>query len=631
MAANERIAPRGPRRDVKVETGAMAHRFGEQPCGAQGEEEDAGHLGAPESGNGRRAGGASAGASRGAGSFDPARRQLEIERRLRAGDHAGALPLLRSLAAYVPDQPEIEYVTAMVALRQGRFHEAAELLAKRAPAPARAAEHLFTLGLCHWALDAPGAARYAFERALEIEPTHEASLRFVSELLAREGEIEALERLHAEAAARGVDPARLCPPDAAERSVAARRLAQSYRQALGAQLVARWCDPETRRPVRASIVLTATAEPAPLVRTLRQLMQLAEPLWPAEPIVLAPPEASWIEQAQPQWGERVRVVRVERARAGALRNAALAHARGAYLCFLAPDLEPAPGWLPALLEPMERDRGVALTGARILDARGRLAEAGLAVFRSAQVHRYGCGHDPRAAEFSFLREVHAVSDRAFAVRREAFEQLGGFADGFETPLYETLDLALRLTQRLGLRVLYEPHALAVEHAQTPQRGLVLEAPAGDVARLRERHPELERFEPPRIEALLCAAQRNRNPRTLVIAARMPERAHGHEAQRVVGQLETLRRAGAAPSLLALDPRDPGRMAPLLAARGIRVLPFTAGEAKTLEARLRTRLEELAPYRFERIVSFVPRIEALIREASAGWSPRPQIARLYASA
>ena len=42
----------------------------------------------------------------GHGAEGPAALQVEIERRLRAGDHAGALPLLRRLLALVPESPE---------------------------------------------------------------------------------------------------------------------------------------------------------------------------------------------------------------------------------------------------------------------------------------------------------------------------------------------------------------------------------------------------------------------------------------------------------------------------------------------------------------------------------------------
>ena len=52
----------------------------------------------------------------GHGAESPAALQVEIERRLRAGDHAGALPLLRELIARVPGNAELVVVAARNAI-----------------------------------------------------------------------------------------------------------------------------------------------------------------------------------------------------------------------------------------------------------------------------------------------------------------------------------------------------------------------------------------------------------------------------------------------------------------------------------------------------------------------------------
>jgi tetratricopeptide (TPR) repeat protein len=557
----------------------------------------------------------------GHGAEGPAALQVEIERRLRAGEHAEALPLLRRLLAVVPESPEFRHVTAMTALRQGQFREAAELMDGLPEGGPRPGERSFALGLCRWALDETATARAAFERALRMAPTHVPSLRFASELLARAGEVEALRALYDQAAGRGVDPALLCPPEAAGRTAPARRIAESYRRGLAAQLVAQWCDPEPKRPVRASVVLVAGREPRSLLRLLRQLELLAEPLLPAETIVVIPEGLGYVEDAVAPLRERVQVVQAE---AGAPpRNAGAALARADVVAFVGADAEPAPGWLGALVDTLARRPDATLVGARVLDPTGRLAEAGLAVFSSAGVHRYGCGHDPRAPEFSFMREVHAVSGAALAVRREAFDRVGGFAPGFGSTLYEDVDLSLRL-RAVGGGAVFQPGALVVEHGGAGNDGLAVPATEADRARLREAHPGLADHEPERADRLLVAAQTSRGPRLLVIAPEVPGGRQDRASARVAQELETARTAGRAVSLLPLDPTDRARMTPVLADAGVRVLPFGTGPASQAEARLRDRLEDLAPYRFQEVLVMAPGVAELVREATTAWSPAPEV-------
>ena len=60
------------------------------------------------------------------------------------------------------------------------------------------------------------------------------------------------------------------------------------------------------------------------------------------------------------------------------------------------------------------------------------------------------------------REVDYASGACLAVRREMFNELGGFDIAFAPAYSEDADLCFRLRER-GLRVIYEPTSAIVHH------------------------------------------------------------------------------------------------------------------------------------------------------------------------
>jgi GT2 family glycosyltransferase len=148
--------------------------------------------------------------------------------------------------------------------------------------------------------------------------------------------------------------------------------------------------------------------------------------------------------------ETVTVVRAAGERSPAhARNAGAAHARAEWILFLDADCRPAPGLLDAYFaEPVAADVG-ALVGEVVPGPDG-----------GSVVSRYG-------SERNFLSQeahlAHPFRPRAAAanlmVRREAFEQLGGFFEGLRAA--EDTDFSWRL-QEAGWRLELRP-AARVEH------------------------------------------------------------------------------------------------------------------------------------------------------------------------
>jgi len=140
---------------------------------------------------------------------------------------------------------------------------------------------------------------------------------------------------------------------------------------------------------------------------------------------------------------------------GAGANSGARLATGTRLVFLNPDTEVETGWLDPLLETLEgRPEAGLVTPTILLKGSGERVNA-----CGNDVHLTGlafCAGLNRAAPPTSAqpRAVAAVSGAAFAVRREVWEQLGGFDERFFMYLEDT-DLSLR-ARRLGYTILHVP-------------------------------------------------------------------------------------------------------------------------------------------------------------------------------
>ncbi len=147
-------------------------------------------------------------------------------------------------------------------------------------------------------------------------------------------------------------------------------------------------------------------------------------------------------------------------------NAGAAVAQGDYLVFLNSDLEFRPGWLEPLVSAA-KDPAVAAVGARLLYPDGTIQHGGV-FLREDQLDRMPLiashdrvgepGDDPEANR---RQSLLAVTAAALLVRREAFEAVGGFDEGYFNG-YEDVDLCLKLRGR-GLAVVYEPACVLIHH------------------------------------------------------------------------------------------------------------------------------------------------------------------------
>ena len=142
------------------------------------------------------------------------------------------------------------------------------------------------------------------------------------------------------------------------------------------------------------------------------------------------------------------------------------------LLFMNNDIEArSEGWLRALVELGQRPE-VGAVGARLVYPDGKLQHAGVIlgvggiaahIFNSMPGNRNGyMGWD------RVVRSYSAVTAACMLVRREVFEETGGFDEAFPVA-FNDVDFCLRLVGA-GYRLLYTPHAELV-HYESVSRGL----------------------------------------------------------------------------------------------------------------------------------------------------------------
>lgn len=136
-------------------------------------------------------------------------------------------------------------------------------------------------------------------------------------------------------------------------------------------------------------------------------------------------------------------------------NAGATAARGQYLVFLNNDTVVEADWLKHLIETAENDPSVGAVGSMLIYPDGRLQEAGCGVWIDGTGFNYGRGGNPEDRKFIYAREVDYCSAASLLVRKNLFDQLGGFDARYAPAYYEDTDLCFGI-RSLGFKVIYQP-------------------------------------------------------------------------------------------------------------------------------------------------------------------------------
>ncbi|HVG02611.1 MAG TPA: glycosyltransferase, partial [Nitrospira sp.] len=144
-------------------------------------------------------------------------------------------------------------------------------------------------------------------------------------------------------------------------------------------------------------------------------------------------------------------------------------AQAEYLIFLNNDTIPLQGWLTALIEEARAHSDVAVVGSKLLYEDGTIQHAGVAFSREWYLpyHIYR-GANAQAAYVSRRREFQCVTAACMLVRRNVFEEVGGFDEGYRNG-FEDVDLCLKIREKKW-KIVYQPKSVLYHlESRTPGR------------------------------------------------------------------------------------------------------------------------------------------------------------------
>jgi GT2 family glycosyltransferase len=149
------------------------------------------------------------------------------------------------------------------------------------------------------------------------------------------------------------------------------------------------------------------------------------------------------------------------------RNMGLLASSGRYVAFIDDDASPEPGWLDALLVPLQKDHQVAISAGFVLDGSGHKLLNGYVVADTLGRARSFISHQDALDEIRRLgehRSFPVATGCNMAFRRDLLIDQGGFDEVYEYFLEET-DVVKRLI-RSGFHCEYAPKSF-VRHRLSP--------------------------------------------------------------------------------------------------------------------------------------------------------------------
>ncbi len=153
--------------------------------------------------------------------------------------------------------------------------------------------------------------------------------------------------------------------------------------------------------------------------------------------------------------------------------------RAPFVCFLNPDIVPEPGSLTTMMQGIVDRPEVGVLGPRLMNPDGStypscrvVPKMGVAIGHAifglfSDNNRFTRAYKLIDVDHASAREVDWVSGAAMVVRREAFEQIGGFDEGFFMYV-EDLDLCDRM-HKAGWKSFYDPSSQMLHHVAGSSR------------------------------------------------------------------------------------------------------------------------------------------------------------------
>lgn len=154
--------------------------------------------------------------------------------------------------------------------------------------------------------------------------------------------------------------------------------------------------------------------------------------------------------------KNIRYIKTE-SNCGFLKNCnnAVKHARGEYIWLLNNDTQIVEDALSWMLKTFEKKKDAGIVGSKLIFANKMLQEAGGIIYQDATGYNYGRCQIPNSKEFNYLKEVDYCSGASLLIKKDFWQELGGFDEYFAPAYYEETDLCFRVREK-GLKVYYQP-------------------------------------------------------------------------------------------------------------------------------------------------------------------------------
>ena len=235
--------------------------------------------------------------------------------------------------------------------------------------------------------------------------------------------------------------------------------------------------PQTQRVLRGSrvpsspavsIIVLVTDDTARVQRCLESISARSESGPVAEVIVLANGTPANALEPLTSRDDIVLVRSAVNHGFGGGCNWAARFALGRRLVFVNDDAIVTPGWLIALDAAIDDDSRIGVAGSRVLLRDGRLQEAGDVIWRDGSTSHLGRGLPGDDPAMLNRRDVDYVSFCSAMVRRETWDEVGGFDERYFPAYYEDADFCLTARTR-GWRVVCEAASVVIheEGGSTP--------------------------------------------------------------------------------------------------------------------------------------------------------------------
>ncbi|SDB74838.1 glycosyltransferase [Belnapia rosea] len=143
-------------------------------------------------------------------------------------------------------------------------------------------------------------------------------------------------------------------------------------------------------------------------------------------------------------------------------NTGGALAKGRYVLMLNNDTRVVDEWLDELIDGFSLFPRAGLVGSKMLYPDGSLQEAGGIVWRDGGAWNYGRNDDPNDPRYCFARQVDYISGCSVVLRKDVWDELGGFDPHYAPAYAEDVDLCQRVISR-GLEVWFQPRSRVVHY------------------------------------------------------------------------------------------------------------------------------------------------------------------------